>query len=115
MQPRPLRSLLAASLAVLVLLAAGAAAAQSFTWRDVRQEVTLQPDGTTLVKDERTLTAHGGDFQEAFLCILLERGQGVTLLEGSGAVGPGPGSEPFTQSCQGGTELVVRNSEPVSE
>ena len=94
----------------------GWASAQDFTWRDVVQDVSIQADGSVIVRDERTLTTDE-DFGEAFLCIDLEAGQTVTLLEG-GARSPGPAAEAFQQPCEdgsGGTELVVRQETRVSE
>ncbi len=101
--------LLAATFALL-----SAAHAQRFEWRDVVQNVTLEPEGTVLVEDTRTLWTDD-DFGEAFICLELERGQRVDLLPGSGAVSSGPQATAFTQPCSTGTELVVRNESRVSE
>ena len=98
------------------LVLGGWVSAQSFTWRDVVQEVTVEPDGAVVVYDERTLTTDE-DFGEAFICLNLDAGQTVTLLEG-GARSPGPAATAFQQPCEdgsGGTELVVRQSERVDE
>ncbi len=98
----------------LAVLLAGAAAAQSFQWRDVVQDVTIQPDGQVVVDDTRTLWTDG-DFGEAFICVELENGQSLTLLDGSGALGPGPSARAFSQPCEAGTEVVVHNDQRVSE
>lgn len=95
-----------------MFLAVGAA--QSYQWRDVVQDVRINADGSVVVDDTRTLWTDE-DFGEAFICVPLEQGQSITLLEGSGALGPGPNSTAFTQSCAGGTELVVRNDRRVAE
>ncbi len=92
------------------------ASAQDFTWRDVVQQVNIQPDGSVIVRDERTLTTDE-DFGEAFVCINLAAGQQITLLEG-GAISPGPAAEAFQQPCEdgsGGTELVVKQNERTGE
>ena len=99
-----------------LLSVVGLASAQSFSWRDVVQQVNLQADGSVMVRDERTLTTDE-DFGEAFICIHLAAGQKVTLLKG-GAVSPGPAAKAFQQPCadgSGGTELVVRQNQRVSE
>lgn len=103
-----------ALLGALVLLLAGFAAAQEYRWLDVVQDVEIRADGSVIVDDTRTLWTDE-DFGEAFICLLLEGDQRVTLLEGSGALGPGPDSSAFVQGCRPGTELVVRNERRVSE
>src|SRR5690606_10742970 len=92
----------------------GAAQAQRFEWRDVVQNVTLEPEGTVVIEDTRTLWTDG-DFGEAFICLELERNQRVDLLPRSGAVSSGPQATAFTQPCAAGTELVVRNESRISE
>ncbi|HRN18975.1 MAG: DUF2207 domain-containing protein [Trueperaceae bacterium] len=104
---------------VLLCLAllAGSAAAQSYEWRDVVQKVTIGADDSVLVDDTRTLTTDG-NFGEAFVCVHLEDGQKLTLLEGSGALGPGPEATAYQQPCADGTrgtEVVVRNATRVRE
>jgi len=94
----------------------GWASAQDFTWQNVRQRVEIEPDGSVLVRDERTLTTDE-NFAEAFICLDLGDGESVTLL-GGGALSPGPAATAFQQPCEdgsGGTELVVRQDERVSE
>jgi len=93
------------------------AAGQSYQWLDVVQNVSILPGGGVIVDDTRTLRTDG-DFGEAFICVHLLDGQRLTLLEGSGAVGPGPSATAFQQSCtdgSDGTEVVVRNSVRVKE
>lgn len=112
---RPL--LLAWLLAGLMLCTA--ATAQRYEWRDVVTNVVIEPDGSVVVDDVRTLWTDE-DFGEAFICLHLGPGESVNLLPGSGAVGPGPASTAFTQPCAApgdatGTELVVRNSVRVNE
>lgn len=102
----------------LLLLLAGAlgsAYAQDFRWLDVRQQVTVQPDGAVIVRDERTLSTRG-DFGEAFICVALAPGQTLTLLEG-GALSPGPAAEALQQPCEEGEgqEVVLRQAERVAE
>lgn len=89
-------------------------AAQSYEWRDVVQQVQLLSNGRVIVDDTRTLWTDE-DFGEAFICLNLQPNQRVTLLPGSGALGPGPDARAFTQNCSGGTELVVRNERRVSQ
>lgn len=101
-------------IALVVALLLSGALAQRFEWRDVVQRVDIQASGDVIVTDERTLWTDG-DFGEAFICIALKPSQRITLLEGSGAVSPGPPARAFTQSCEGGTELVVRNETRVQE
>jgi len=98
---------------VLALLLPGALA-QRFEWRDIVQRVDIQANGDVIVSDERTLWTEG-DFGEAFICVRLKPTQRITLLDGSGAVSPGPPATAFTQSCEGGTELVVRQEARVAE
>ena len=100
-----------------LLLVAGSWGEARFEWRDVVQEVDIQPDGTVVVEDERTLWTDE-DFGEAFIC--LQHGANVTvrLLEGSGAVDDGPPTRAYTQPCESGTagtEIVVENDERVTE
>jgi uncharacterized membrane protein len=92
----------------------GFTAAQRYEWRDVEQRVEILTNGDVIVDDIRTLWTDG-DFGEAFICLELSPQQSVTLLEGSGAVGPGPPATALTQACSGGTELVVRNSQRTRE
>ncbi len=101
---------------VLVLLALllSSVLAQSYEWRDVRQRVEILPNGDVIVEDERTLWTNE-DFGEAFIQIELAPGQRIELLEGSGAVSPGPDARAFVQNIPGGQELVVRNERRVSE
>jgi hypothetical protein len=103
----------ARAMLILALLGSGFAAAAEFQWRDVRQEVWIQADGTVLVSDERTLVATDGDFGEAFIEIELDPGQILTLLEGE-ALDPGPGWRAFQQSTQRGQEVVIRNDRRIT-
>lgn len=112
--PCPRLALRRWALALLTLLACAHAAAQSYQWRDVVQQVEIRPDGSVLVDDTRTLWTDE-DFGQAFICLALTRGQRVTLLEGSGAVSSGPPARAFTQRCDGGTELVVEGERRVAE
>src|SRR5690606_18524250 len=112
--PCPRLALRRWALALLTLLACAHAAAQSYQWRDVVQQVEIRPDGSVLVDDTRTLWTDE-DFGQAFICLALTRGQRVTLLEGSGAVSSGPPARAFTQRCDGGTELVVERERRVAE
>lgn len=106
-------------LRLVVLLAAlvlGSAHAR-FEWRDVVQNVTIDQDGSVVVVDERTLWTDE-DFGEAFICIGHGPRVRVTLLEGSGAVSPGPAATAFQQPCTdgaAGTEVVVRQDQRVRE
>ena len=99
---------------VLALLAASLAYAQSYEWCDVKQIVTVQPDGRIVVLDERTLWTDG-QFIEAFICFGHEDHHSVNMLPLTGAVGAGPESYAYTQPCGAGTEIVIRGAEPVSE
>ena len=104
---------------LVVLIAAllvGAAHAR-FEWRDVVQNVTIDRDGSVVVVDERTLWTDE-DFGEAFICIGHAADERVTLLEGSGAISPGPSATALQQSCEdgsAGTEVVVRQDQRVRE
>jgi uncharacterized membrane protein len=101
---------------LLVALLVGTAQAR-FEWRDVVQNVTIDRDGSVVVTDERTLWTDE-DFGEAFICIGHDFGVRVTLLEGSGAVSPGPTATAFQQGCAdgaAGTEVVVRQDQRVQE
>ena len=97
-----------------LLGAAPFAAAQSYRWIDVVQDVSIEANGDVIVEDTRTLWT-SDDFGEAFICFELEAGQSITLLDGSGAVSPGPPATAFQQPCDAGTELVVRNQTRVKE
>lgn len=108
--PKPVNAVLL----TLLLASVGLGAAQDYEWRDVVQTVEIASDGSVLVDDTRTLWTDD-DFGEAFICVPHERDQSITILPGSGALGPGPEATAFTQSCAGGTELVVRNERRVSE
>lgn len=103
--------LLASVVLIWILSTAGA---QGFRWTQIVQTATIQPNGDVHVEDVRTLSTDG-DFGEAFICISLEPGQSVTLLEGSGAVSQGPPATALTQPCDVGTEILLRNSERVTE
>jgi uncharacterized membrane protein YgcG len=98
-------------LAGLLLLASAQA---RFEWRDVVQDVAIGADGGVTVRDERTLWTDE-DFGEAFICVGHDGAQRLTLLDGSGAVSAGPSATAFQQPCSAGTEVVVRQSERVSE
>ncbi|UCH27104.1 MAG: DUF2207 domain-containing protein [Trueperaceae bacterium] len=87
---------------------------QRYEWRDIEQRVQILANGDVIVDDLRTLWTDE-DFGEAFICLELTPQQSVILLEGSGAVSPGPPASALTQACSGGTELVVRNTQRVSE
>ncbi len=108
------RSLTRSLFTLLLLLLLGAATAQRYEWRDVVQHVTIQPDGDVVVDDTRTLWTND-DFGEAFICVGLEAGQRLTLLPGSGGLGPGPDTTSFSQPCSAGTEVVVKNAQRLSE
>ncbi len=103
-----------AALALLALLASAWGHAR-FEWRDIVQEVTIAPDGSVVVRDERTLWTPDEDFAEAFICVGHPRSVTLTLLGGSGAVSPGPAATAFQQPCTAGTEVVVRNQTRVKE
>lgn len=103
-----------AVLAVLALALAALASGQSYEWRNVVQDVTLEPSGSVVVDDTRTLWT-SGDFGEAFICVGHGSGQQVELLPGSGALGPGPTAHAFSQPCSGGTELVVHMDRRIQE
>ena len=112
MHPRTLRTLL-----VALAIALTALAHARFEWRDVVQTVTIDKDGSVLVIDERTLWTDE-DFGEAFICIGHPSRVRVTLLDGSGAVSPGPPATAFQQACESGaasTEVVVRQEQRVRE
>ena len=103
-------------LVALVVAALGFAEAR-FEWRDVVQDVTLRSDGVVIVDDTRTLWTDE-DFGEAFICLQHGRDVDVRLLDGSGAVDPGPSARAYTQACEdgtAGTELVVENDARVQE
>ena len=102
-------------LLAIVLLAVQAWAAASFEWRDIVQRVVIQADGTVVVTDERTLWTPDADFGEAFICVGHPDHVRLTLLDGSGAVSPGPDAIAFQQPCAAGTEMVVRNAVRVRE
>ena len=106
-QPRRFRPL-GAILALVALLLAPVALAR-FEWRDVIQEITLAPDGGVIVADTRTLWTDE-DFGEAFICVLLEPAQTLTLLEGSGPVGPGPAARALSQPCEDGSRASCTGS-----
>lgn len=105
-----LRTLLLAT----VLLLTSSSALARFEWRDVDQKVRIFPDGDVEVFDERTLWTDE-DFGEAFICIGHPSDVTVTLLEGSGAVSPGPPAFAYQQPCEAGTEVVVRNEVRIQE
>lgn len=88
--------------------------AQRYEWRDVSQAVTIQPDGRVVVLDTRTLWTDE-KFEEAFICFGLGPNESVTMLPLTGAVGAGPDSYAYSQPCGAGTEIVIRNAEPVSQ
>lgn len=101
-------------LLLFVLSVFASAVAQSYEWRDVEQIAEIQPDGSIVVYDTRTLWTDD-DFGEAFICFELEGRQAIELLPGSGAVSPGPSATAYDQDCSAGRELVVRNETRVSE
>ncbi len=107
---RPSRPLLV----LLALLLLGWAGAQSYQWRDVVQDVTLEADGSAVVQDTRTLWT-SGDFGEAFICVGHDAGQTVTLLPETAALGPGPSWHAYSQPCDHGTEVVVHMDRRIQE
>ncbi len=114
MTPEPSARLVRALVALLVLTALVQAHAR-FEWRDVVQDVRILPDGGVEVRDERTLWTTQ-DFGEAFVCVRLRAGETLTLLpDETRAISPGPAAEGLTQSCSGGTEVVVRQDTRVRE
>ena len=102
---------------VVFLLAVFGFAEARFEWRDVVQEVEIRSDGVVVVDDTRTLWTDE-DFGEAFICFRHGRELEIRLLEGSGAVDPGPSARAYTQACEdgtAGTELVVENDARVQQ
>lgn len=58
----------------------------------------------------------GDDFGEAFICVNHPNTMRLRMdTSASGALGQGPSSSAFQQSCDGGTEVVVKNSSRVTE
>jgi len=110
-----LGKLLSAVVLAALALSILAWAAASFEWREIVQHVVIQPDGTVVVSDERTLWTPDEDFGEAFICVGHPDHVRLTLLEGSGALSPGPDAFAFQQPCAAGTEVVVRNAQRVQE
>ncbi len=106
---------LAVGIGVLAALLLAPFALARFEWRDVVQEVTIEPDGSVVVDDTRTLWTNE-DFGEAFICIPLAPGESLTLLGGSGAVDAGPPATARSQPCidqPNGTEVVVAHDDGV--
>jgi len=101
-------------LLTLLVLVFGAAAHARFEWRDVVQQVDIAPDGSVVVRDERTLWTDES-FGEAFICVGHDPWVTLTLLDGSGAVSPGPPATALQQPCAAGTEVVVRQESRVRE
>lgn len=92
------------------LTLATVATAQTYTWKDVVQTVTIEADGDVLISDERTLLARGGDFGEAFVEVMLASDQRLTLLpEQSGAVSDWQGATAYQNRIASGQEVVVGN------
>ena len=104
----------AVTCAVIILLGLPWAAAR-FEWRDLHQVVTIESNGDVVVIDERTLWTPDEDFGEAFICVGHPEHVRLTLLDGSGAISPGPEAVTFQQPCAAGTEVVVRNAQRVRE
>ncbi len=99
----------------LVWLALWGSALARFEWRDVVQQVEILPDGDVLVTDERTLWTDE-DFGEAFICVELEPGQTLSLLEGSSL--SLSGATYYQQDCESGArgqEIVVSHPERIQE
>lgn len=111
--PGARRYVLVALLALFGLFAS-VASAQRYEWRDVEQRVTIQPDGRVVVVDTRTLWTDG-DFGEAFICFGHGPNQSLTMLPLTGAIGSGPPAHAFSQPCEAGREIAIRNAERVSE
>jgi hypothetical protein len=108
---------LAIALTIALTFASTTLAHARFEWRDIVQNVTIDRDGSVRVVDERTLWTDE-DFGEAFICIGHDARVRVTLLDGSGAISPGPPATAFQQSCESGaagTEVVVRQDRRVRE
>jgi hypothetical protein len=101
-------------LAALLVAVLASAAEARFEWRDVVQRFEIGADGGVVVVDERTLWTTE-DFGEAFVCVRLQAGQRLTLLDATGALSPGPDAVGRTQPCAGGTEVVVRQDARVRE
>lgn len=96
---------------ITVLLLMSVASARIY-WDQIDQTVTIQPDGTVHVRDERNLRATGDDdFREAFICVRHEPDQELTLGSQSGALDSPSQANASTQACEdgaAGTEVVVR-------
>jgi uncharacterized membrane protein len=99
---------------VVVAFAIASMAGARFEWRDVEQQVSLLPDGTVVVRDERTLWTPDEDFGEAFICIGHDANVRVNLLQAS-TVPPVAGVRGFQQPCEAGTEVVVAHPTRVRE
>ena len=90
--------------------------ANEYEWRDVVQTVDIQANGDVIVTDERTLWTDE-DFGEAYICIRLDAGQTLTLLEDSGSLS-GHDANAFQQNCESGAsgqELVVKHPYRINE
>lgn len=94
-----------------LLLLLSVASARMY-WEQVDQTVTIQPDGTVHVRDERMLRATGDDdFGEVFVCVRLTGDQELTLGSNTGALDRPGQATARTQACEdgtSGTEVVVR-------
>lgn len=87
-----------------------------FYWDNVEQHFDLRANGSVHVTDTRTLVGINEDFGEAFICIQHPSTMRIVMdRENSGAISPGPKASAFSQSCAGGTELVVKNDSRVTE
>ena len=92
------------------------ALANEYEWRDVVQTVDIEANGDVIVTDERTLWTDE-DFGEAYICIRLDAGETLTLLEDSGSLS-GHDANAFQQNCESGAqgqELVVKHPYRINE
>ncbi|MEM6431077.1 MAG: DUF2207 domain-containing protein, partial [Deinococcota bacterium] len=115
-QGHPLKRTLNYLISTCLLLSAAVSLAQTYTWRDVVQTVTIEADGDVLVTDERTLTVQGGDFGEAFVEVLLEPDQNLVMLtEDSGSLTTWQGATAYQNRIDNGQEVVVGNPNRITQ
>jgi hypothetical protein len=88
----------------------------AYVWSDVRQLFDIQPDGTIIVTDDRTLS-RAEPHEVAFLCFTTDPGIELTMLPGTGVLSPGPEIDAYSDPCLDdpeGTELVIENEGSVA-
>ncbi|HEX7022696.1 MAG TPA: hypothetical protein VF171_07550 [Trueperaceae bacterium] len=96
------------------VLALATPLAYAFTWQGVRQLITIMPDGSVVVRDDRSAVA-GAPFDRVGLFVPLKPGTRLALLPGTGANLDGFRVEVRALPVEGGVRLEATSGWPVRQ